>query len=264
MSYKSIKIEYKDKIAIIKMIRGDKLNPLDVLAGKEIMASLDEIEKNKGIRVLVITGEGRAFSAGGDVKGMLGSIENKNPGRFMDELTDVLYKIAYRLRSYHLPVIAAVNGHAAGAGMNLALSCDMIIASDNALFTQSFSRLGLIPGFGGTYLLGRQLPWQKAVEIAFLAERITALEMHDLGFVNRVVPVEEFEGAVSEIAERLANGPTLSYARTKQLFLRGMDNGFKMHLKEERKVQVESACTRDYETGVRALSEKSSPEFKGE
>ena len=182
----------------------------------------------------------------------------------MDELTDVLYKIAYRLRSYHVPVIASVNGHAAGAGMNLALSCDMIIASENALFTQSFSRLALIPGFGGTHLLARQLPWQKACEIAFLAERLTAAEMFGLGLVNRVVPAGELDQTVFDLAERLANGPTLSYARTKKLYLESMDSSFKKHLKNERKVQVESARTKDYEIGVKALAEKGEPRFIGE
>ena len=132
--------------------------------------------------------------------------------------------------------MAAVNGLAVGAGMNLALCCDFIIASSEAKFAQSFSKLALIPGFGGTHLLINHLPWQKAAEIAFMGEMISAEEMHKLGFVNRVVKADLLATEALEFAKRLAEGPTLAYARTKQLFLDALGSGFESHLKQERKI----------------------------
>ena len=126
--FKCISLEYRDNIALLTMIRPEKLNPLDLDAGKEINAAVDELA-SKGVRALLITGTGRGFSAGGDVKGMLDSIDRGEPENFMDDLTRDLYSIGLKLRKLPFPAIAAVNGHAVGAGMNLALCCDYIIAS---------------------------------------------------------------------------------------------------------------------------------------
>lgn len=259
---KCITVEYKGTVAVLTMIRPEKLNPLDLEAGKEIRAAIDEISA-KGVRALLITGSGRGFSAGGDVKGMLDSIAKGEPEKFMDDLTSELYAIGLQLRKLPFPAIAAVNGHAVGAGMNLALCCDYIIASEKAMFAQSFSKLALIPGFGGTHLLVNQLPWQKACEIAFSGDPLTAAEMKDLGFVNRIVHEDDLMNEAMAAAVKLASGPTLTFARTKELFLRGIGSPFEDHLAYERNFQVKSAGTGDYAQGVRAMNRGEKPDFKG-
>ena len=263
MGYDCIELVRRDKIVTITMTRSERLNPLDLEAGREINDVLDGIGDDASIRCLVITGRGRAFSAGGDIKGMLAAVEEGRPDAFMDDLTKSLYDIALKLRMLPLPVIAAVNGTAVGAGMNLALACDLIIASERASFSQGFSKLALIPGFGGTHLLINQLSWQKAAEIAFLSDVVSADEMMRLGLVNRVVPHEKLEEESLLLAERLSDGPTLAFRRTKELFLEAMRSDFKTHLKIERDMQVRSAATEDFAAGVRALAAKSKPEFGG-
>jgi len=259
---KCISVEYKGDIAVITMIRPEKLNPLDIEAGVEIRAALDEIE-NKGVRALLITGTGRGFSAGGDIKGMLASVDNGDPEKFMDDLTRELYAIGLKLRQLPFPVIAAVNGYAAGAGMNLALCSDYIIASESARFAQSFSKLALIPGFGGTFLLPNQVPWQKACEIAFEGDPMTAMELMNLGFINKVVDEGDLLKEAMAVAEKLAAGPTLTFARTKELFLKSTGVSFEEHIDYERNIQVESAGTEDYAEGVRAMNSGRKPDFRG-
>ena len=263
MYYQNIAIEKIDKVALIRMICAEKLNPLDNDMGREMKSVLDEFEDDDSVRALVITGLGRAFSAGGDIKEMQQSVLNGDPGKYMDELTKVLYSIGMMLRKYPKPIIAAVNGLAVGAGMNLALSCDLVIASDKSRFSQGFIKLALIPGFGGTHILINQLPWQKAAEIAFLGDMIEPHEMERLGFVNRVVAHDDLYNEAIDLAQRLAEGPTLAYARTKRLFLEALKSGFEEHHECERMMQVASAETEDYAIGVDALNKKSKAKFIG-
>jgi 2-(1,2-epoxy-1,2-dihydrophenyl)acetyl-CoA isomerase len=241
----------------------DNFNPLNKATGKELLESIESIRDDDNIRCLVITGTGKAFSAGGDIKQFKASIETGTSGQVMDELTQDLYKIALYLRVYPKPVIAAVNGWAVGAGMNLALSCDLIIASENAKFRQSFSRLALIPGFAGSIILSRQLPWQQATQMAFFGETYTASEMRDLGFVNEIVPSEKLEEVSMEWAQKLSLGPTLTYARTKKLLFDALSTPLEEHLENERQMQIKSAETEDFKIGVFAINEKKEPKFVG-
>ena len=253
----------KEGIGLVEFIRPERLNPLDLEAGEELNALLDELKEDGDLRCLVITGSGRAFSAGGDVKGMQRSIEEGSPEEYMDRLTRYLYDIALKLRSFHAPVVAAVNGLAVGAGMNLALYCDFIIASTEAAFSQGFSRLGLIPGFGGSHLLMHHLSWQKACEVAMLAEMIPAREMQNLGLVNRVADPANLKEEAMALAKKLAHGPALCFQRTKELFLKAQGRSLEDHLQEERRMQVASAGTDEYAEGVRALLARKMPDFRG-
>lgn len=185
-----IKIEIEGNVAKIVLNDGENYNPLNQEMAKELLDVLDQLRNNENVRCLMITGSGKAFSAGGDIKAFKESIEMGKPGEVMDDLLKNLYKIALILRQYPKPVVAAVNGWAVGAGMNLALSCDLIVASNKAKFRQSFSKLALIPGFAGTILLSRQLTWQQATEMAFFGDTYTAEDMFKLGFVNEVVDPE--------------------------------------------------------------------------
>jgi 2-(1,2-epoxy-1,2-dihydrophenyl)acetyl-CoA isomerase len=260
---KKLEVEITEKIAIIKFIDSKNYNPLNKQTAIELLEILNNLKNQENIRSVIITGSGKAFSAGGDIKKFKQSIEDGTPGRLMDDLTKDLYKIAYELRLYPKPVIAAVNGWAVGAGMNLALSCDLIIASDQAKFRQSFSNLALIPGFAGTILLSRQLTWQQATQMAFFGDTYTALEMKNLGFVNEIVEPNKLKDKSLEWAMRLANGPTLTYARTKELFYAALSTHLDKHLEDERQMQIKSAETEDYKIGVNSIINKSKPEFLG-
>ncbi len=260
---KKIELVIKDNIAIIRLMDPENFNPLNKSSGKKLLETIESIRNNSTVRCLIITGSGKAFSAGGDIKQFKASIENGTSGQVMDDLTKDLYKIALTLRLYPKPVIASVNGWAVGAGMNLALSCDFIIASEKARFRQSFSKLALIPGFAGTILLSRQLTWQQATQMAFFGDTYTADEMKKLGFVNEIVPHEDLEEISLQWAERLAKGPTLTYARTKKLFFEALSTPLEEHLEIERQMQVKSAESEDYKIGVFALNDKKDPNFIG-
>ena len=256
-------IAIKDKIATIKFIDPDNYNPLNKDTGKQLLDILESLRDNSEVRCVIITGSGKAFSAGGDIKQFKYSIENGTPGQLMDDLLRDLYKIALTLRLYPKPVIAAVNGWAVGAGMNLALSCDFIIASENARFRQSFCKLALIPGFAGTILLSRQLTWQQAVQMSFFGDTYSPEQMNKLGFINEIVPPEKLEEVSLHYAQRFAKGPTLTYARTKKLFFEALSTPLEEHLENERQMQIKSAESEDYKIGVFALNEKKEPHFIG-
>ncbi|MHA1689369.1 MAG: enoyl-CoA hydratase/isomerase family protein [Promethearchaeota archaeon] len=253
----------ENDIAIIKLVDPENLNALGKDMARELLQHLHELENKSEIRALLITGTGKAFSAGGNIKEFKEGIEQGKPGKVMDELLQDLYKIAKNLRVYPKPVIAAVNGWAVGAGMNLALSCDFIIASENARFRQSFSKLALIPGFAGTILLSRQLTWQQAVEMAFFGETYSAQDMKELGFINYIVPEDKLEESALEWAKKFAEGPTLTYARTKRLFFDALSSPLEEHLEEERQIQIKSAESEDFKIGVFAIIEKKPPKFIG-
>ncbi|MFX0047582.1 MAG: enoyl-CoA hydratase/isomerase family protein [Candidatus Hermodarchaeota archaeon] len=259
----TVKLEIRSNIAIITLSNPENFNPLNKITGKKLLDTIESIRDNRDVRCLIITGSGKAFSAGGDIKQFKSSIENGISGQVMDELTQDLYKIALILRLFPKPVIAAVNGWAVGAGMNLALSCDLIIASDNARFRQSFCKLALIPGFAGTILLSRQLPWQQATQIAFFGDTYTAEELKKLGFINEIVPPEKLIEVSLDWAQKLASGPTLTYARTKKLFFDALSTPLEQHLENERQMQIKSAESEDYKIGVFALNEKKEPKFIG-
>jgi 2-(1,2-epoxy-1,2-dihydrophenyl)acetyl-CoA isomerase len=258
-----IEVAKKEKIAIIKLIDAEHLNPLNKEIAKELLETLDSLKDDNDIRCVIITGSGRAFSAGGDIKGFKSSIEAGTSGKEMDDLLKNLYKMALILRLYPKPVVASVNGWAVGAGMNLALSCDFVIASEKARFRQSFAKLGLIPGFAGTLLLSRQLTWQQATEMSFFGDTYSAEQLAKLGLVNEIAPPEKLDEVTLQWAERLANGPTLAYARTKKLFFDALSTPLEEHLENERQMQVKSAETEDYKIGVFALIDKKEPEFVG-
>ena len=258
-----IDLVIKHNVAIVTLKDPEKLNPLNMESAKELSETLKSLEDNENIRCVIITGSGRAFSAGGDIKKFKSSIEAGIAGKEMEDLLKVLYTIALKLRLYPKPVIASVNGWAVGAGMNLALSCDFIIASEKARFRQSFSKLGLIPGFAGTMLLSRQLTWQQATEMSFFGDTYSAEDLAKLGLVNEIAPPEKLDEVTWQWAHRLANGPTLAYARTKQLFFDALSVPLREHLENERQMQVKSAETEDYKRGVFALFDKKEPEFVG-
>jgi len=258
-----MEVEIKKNIATIKLTDSENLNPLNKETGKALFEALENLKDNSEVRCVIITGSGRAFSAGGDIKHFKLAIEKGIPGQIMENLLKDLYKIAITLRIYPKPVIAAVNGWAIGAGMNLALSCDFIIASETAKFRQSFNKLALIPGFAGTILLSHQLTWQQATQMAFFGDTYSSEDMYKLGFINEITPPDKLMEITLQWAHRLVKGPTLAYARTKKLFFESFSTPLEEHLEIERQMQVKSAETEDFKRGVLALIEKKEPDFVG-
>ena len=255
----SILFELKDSIAFITLNRPDKLNTFNREMALQLQERLDEC-KEKEVRSVYITGAGKAFSAGQDLSEV---IDPNGPG--MQRILGEHYNpIVSRIRKLEKPVVAAVNGVAAGAGANIALCCDIVVASKSASFLQAFSKIGLIPDSGGTYTLPRLIGWQKASALAMLGEAISATEAEEMGMIYKVFPDETFAENSKSIASVLATMPTRGLAYTKQLLNMSFTTNFEEQIHDEDIFQQKAAQTADFKEGVNAFLEKRKPLFKGE
>src|SRR4026209_76597 len=219
MTYEHIVLTSTDGILTITLNRPEKLNAFIGHMRRDLAEALEEAGSDRGIRVVVITGAGRAFCAGGDVGFMADLIERRDTEEF-SRLLGSARRVVTVIRQMTKPVIAAVNGLASGAGCNLALACDLRIASTAASFSQSFVKIGLHPDWGGTYFLPQLVSPNKACEMFFLGEAIGAEEALRLGIVNKVVPPNELSEATQELASRLRDAPPISIAAAKQAVYR--------------------------------------------
>ena len=255
----SILFELKDSIAFITLNRPDKLNSFNRDMALQLQKRLDEC-KEKEVRSVYITGAGKAFSAGQDLSEVA---DPAGPG--MQRILGEHYNpIVSRIRKLEKPVVAAVNGVAAGAGANIALCCDIVVASKSASFLQAFSKIGLIPDSGGTYTLPRLIGWQKASALAMLGEAISATEAEEMGMIYKVFPDETFAENSKSIASVLATMPTRGLAYTKQLLNMSFTTNFEEQIHDEDIFQQKAAQTADFKEGVNAFLEKRKPLFKGE
>lgn len=225
-----------------------------------LQEKLDVCEKDETIRAIVLTGNGKAFCAGQDLKEV--SSPELNPG-FKKILEEHYNPIISRIRTIEKPIIAAVNGVAAGAGANIALACDIVVANEHASFIQAFSKIGLIPDSGGTFFLPRLIGFQKASALAMLGDKIDAKEAERLGMIYKHVSSEEFQDVIDMLAHKMARMPTKALGAIKKLFNRSMTNDLQSQLALESKYQIEAAQSEDYAEGVAAFIEKRKPEFKG-
>jgi 2-(1,2-epoxy-1,2-dihydrophenyl)acetyl-CoA isomerase len=255
----SILFELKDSIAFITLNRPDKLNSFNRDMALQLQTRLDEC-KEKEVRSVYITGAGKAFSAGQDLSEVA---DPAGPG--MQRILGEHYNpIVSRIRKLEKPVVAAVNGVAAGAGANIALCCDIVVASKSASFLQAFSKIGLIPDSGGTYTLPRLIGWQKASALAMLGEAVSATEAEEMGMIYKVFPDETFAENSKSIASVLATMPTRGLAYTKQLLNMSFTTNFEEQIHDEDIFQQKAAQTADFKEGVNAFLEKRKPSFKGE
>ncbi|HEX9094306.1 MAG TPA: enoyl-CoA hydratase, partial [Coriobacteriia bacterium] len=244
----------------LTMNRPEARNALDVPMREELVDALDEIERDPAVRVVILTGAGGHFSAGGDVKTMAARRHTAAEGRARVEL---LNRFVLRLFNFSKPTIAMVDGFAVGAGCNIALGCDMIVASDRAKFGEVFLKIGLVPDGGGTWLLQRLVGLAKAKELVLTAEIIDAAEALRIGLVNRVVPAADLESATRALAAKIAAGPPLAAALAKSLLNRAATVDLAAALEGEAFGQSNAITSEDHAEGVRAFLEKRAPRFQG-
>ncbi len=255
----SILFEIKDSIGFITLNRPDKLNSFNREMAFAMQHALDECANTDEIRAIFITGNGKGFSAGQDLSEIA---DPEGPG-IHAILSEHYNPIIARIRSIEKPVVAAVNGVAAGAGANIALCCDIVVATESASFIQAFSKIGLVPDSGGTYFLPRLIGWQKASALAMLGEKISATDAEKMGMIYKVFSDELFTDQAINIVKTLAGMPTRGLAFTKEALNASFTNTLEKQLQLEDKLQQQAAETYDYKEGVNAFLEKRKPVFRG-
>lgn len=256
----SILFHIKNNIAFITLNRPDKLNAFNREMALLFQNYLDEAASVKDIRCIYITGAGKGFSAGQDLAEV---VDPEGPG--MDKILSEHYNpIIKKIRNIPKPVIAAVNGVAAGAGANIALACDIVVANSNASFIQAFSKIGLIPDSGGTYTLPRLIGMQRASALMMLGDKINAQEALQMGMLYKVFDNENFIGESVSLANTLATMPTKALAYIKHALNHSYLNSMEEQLDLEDQFQQKAAATDDFKEGAKAFLEKRMPLFKGE
>jgi len=260
MSNNSILLKIENKVAYITLNRPEVFNSFNREMALSLQSFMDDCETNNDVRAIVLTGNGKAFCAGQDLKEV--TDPELNPG-FKKILEEHYNPIITRIRSIKKPIIAAVNGVAAGAGANIALACDIVIAHEKVSFIQAFSLIGLVPDSAGTFFLPRLIGFQKALALAMLGDKVSAEEAERLGMIYKVTSLENFEEEVQNTAVKLANMPTKALGLIKELFNKSMTNTLDEQLALESKLQIEAAQSEDYAEGVAAFIEKRKPQFKG-
>jgi len=255
----SILFEIKNSVGIITLNRPDKLNSFNREMALLLQDKLDECQ-SKEVRCVYITGAGKGFSAGQDLAEV---VDSNGPG-MARILSEHYNPIIERIRRLEKPVVAAINGVAAGAGANIALVCDIVVAAASASFIQAFSKIGLIPDSGGTFFLPRLVGWQKASALFLLGEKISAQEAERIGMIYKVFPDETFVAESFKIATTLAQMPTKALGYTKLAMNNSLINNYEDQLHDEEILQERAGKTQDYKEGIQAFLEKRKPIFKGE
>ena len=258
MSYLNILVEKKDIIGIIKINRPNFLNALNKDTIFELTNAVEELEKDRNIKVVILTGEGKSFIAGADIKQMK-DMDSSEAKKFAEAGHNLLMKI----ENSRLPFIAAVNGYALGGGCEVMMACDICIAASSAKIGQPEINLGIHPGFGGTQRLPRLVGRMKAKEILFTGDNLDANEAHRIGLVNRVVPDDQIMQEVEKIANKIANKTTVQTDLIKKLVNKGMDIDLKRACELEISYFSSSFSTEDQKEGMAAFLEKRKPNFKG-
>ena len=255
----SILFEIKNAVAYIALNRPEKFNSFNREMALLLQAKLDEAASLHKVRAVYITGAGKAFCAGQDISELVGDDKLE----IKQILSEHYNPIVKRIRNMPKPVVAAVNGVAAGAGANIALCCDVVVASASASFIQAFSKIGLIPDSGGTFTLPRLIGWQKASALMMTGDKVAAGDADKMGMIYKVFTDETFEVESKKIAETLAQMPTKGLAYTKHALNQSFVNSWEDQLLLEDKCQQKAAATADYNEGINSFLEKRKPVFKG-
>jgi 2-(1,2-epoxy-1,2-dihydrophenyl)acetyl-CoA isomerase len=261
MAYQHLKVERADGVATITLNRPEALNALDLALGRELFHASLEVDEDPEIRCVVVTGAGKAFCAGGDVKGFVDNLPRI--GVLIKELTTYLHGAVSRLCRSDKPVIMAVNGVAAGGGLSLALSGDLVVAAASARFTLAYARIAATPDGSSSYFLPRLVGLRRAMELYFTNRVLSAQEAMEWGLVTRVVADAELRAAVDLLARELAQGPTKAFGAAKRLFHQSTWESLETQMELEAQAIAASGHTQDFAAGVTAFANKRAPTFRG-
>ena len=257
---KSIITNINNGVATLTLNRPEVFNSFNREMALLLQKQLDAFGENPEIRAIVITGSGKAFCAGQDLKEV--TTPSLHPG-FKKILEEHYNPIIERIRAINKPIIAAVNGVAAGAGANIALACDIVVASEKASFIQAFSKIGLVPDSGGSFYLPRLIGFQRASALMLLGDKVAAQQARELGMVYKVFEPATFQQQALDLAQEMAQMPTKALGLTKQLLNASFNNTLDQQLTLESILQIQAANSNDYKEGVTAFVEKRKPNFKG-
>jgi len=259
----TIKYELQENVAVITFNRPEALNALSLALTKDLLTAVNKAIEDKA-RAVVLTGEGRAFCSGGDLREMQQMWQRE--GRieaFLEEPLKALHDVILLIRETPIPFVAAVQGVCAGAGTNFALACDIVYAAENATFNEAFVRIGLSPDCGGSFFLPRAVGEKLAAELFMTGDSIPAARAAEIGMINRAVAAESLMEEALKMAQRLALAPTASVGRIKQMLNASFSNNLADQLDLEHRLQIESGKGNDFKEGVQAFFEKRSPNFTG-
>jgi 2-(1,2-epoxy-1,2-dihydrophenyl)acetyl-CoA isomerase len=255
----SILFEIKENVGIIRFNRPNVFNSFNKEMALAFQQRLDECDENDEVRAILITGEGKAFCAGQDLQ----EVTDPNGPALTSIVREHYNPIIERIRLIEKPIVAGVNGVAAGAGANIALACDICVAKESASFIQAFSKIGLIPDSGGTFFLPRLIGFQKATALMMLGDKISAIEAAELGMIHKSFSDETYENELMKIVSKLALMPTRGLGLTKRALNLSMISDLSTQLQTEEELQTIAGKTKDYNEGVAAFLEKRNPEFTG-
>ena len=256
----SIQFEISNNVAWITLNRPEKFNAFNREMALQLQQVLDDCATNISIRCIYITGAGKAFCAGQDISELTGD----NAIEMARILAEHYNPIVKKIREINVPVVCAVNGVAAGAGANIALCCDIVVAAEGASFIQAFSKIGLIPDSGGTYTLPRLIGWQKASALMLTGDKVPALQAEKMGMIYKVFTNETFDEESKKIANSIAQMPTKALAYTKHALNQSFTNSWEEQLLLEDDFQQKAAATKDYEEGINSFLEKREAKFRGD
>lgn len=257
-----VELSMTDSVATIALNRPDKRNAINQALHRDLTSALRAVDRNSSVRALLITGRGPGFCAGQDLH-ELGAARAEPGFRIDEHVRTTFNRTVLTIRSLRMPVIAAINGVAAGAGWSLALAADLRIAAADATFTQAFTRIGLVPDTGATWLLPQLVGPARALQLAFLNERLDAEKALDWGLVNEVVPAEELASRSAAVAHELATMPTAALAMTRRAIYRSAAVTLEDALEYEAQLQQRAAATNDHVEGLTSLLERRDPVFTG-
>jgi 2-(1,2-epoxy-1,2-dihydrophenyl)acetyl-CoA isomerase len=261
MRYETITLDAAQGVATITLNRPDAYNALSIALGRELFHAVLEVDEDPAVRCVVVTGAGRAFCGGGDVKEFVQSLPRI--GVVIKELTTYIHGVVSRLVRTPKPVVTAVNGVAAGGGLALALAGDLVVAAESARFTMAYSRIAATPDGSSTYWLPRLVGLRRAMELFYTNRVLTAKEAVEWGLATRAVPDAEFAEAVRRLVAELAQGPTLAFGRGKRLLHLSTTESLETQMEHESQAIARSGHTEDFAEGVRAFAEKRPPVFRG-
>ncbi|WP_047152083.1 enoyl-CoA hydratase/isomerase family protein [Aneurinibacillus tyrosinisolvens] len=261
MSYTTLTFDVKDNIATITLNRPEAANAMNLALAKDLMQASLQCNELPEVRAVIITGAGKAFSAGGDIRSF--SEQGSDLSRHLREVTTYLNAAISRFTRMDAPVIAAVNGVAAGGGMSLAIASDLVMAAESARFTMAYTKIGLVPDLSSSYFLPRMVGFKRALELTLTNRVLSAQDAYELGIVTQVIPDSELLTQANALAEQLANGPKAAFGAAKRLLHMGCNQTLETQIENESQAIANAAQTPEGIEGIAAFLEKRSPNFKG-